>query len=205
MDTATLAAREGLAAESRSTTDPDDLLVQEARAGSSAAMECLAARYRMRLYGFSLMMLRSAEDAEDVAQEALVRAFGGLSGYRGGSFRAWLFRIAGNLCRDRHRRDYARSRPAPPEELEASGGAADPTEQTLLRTALTAALDRLPPHYRAVVVLHYMEELTVPEVGAALGRSAPTVRMQLWRARNLLARDAALVEWRTGRHEETQR
>ena len=202
MDTATLLACEGPAVESRPTLPEDDLLVEAARAGSSAALENLAARYRTRLYGFSLMLLRRPDDAEDVAQEPLVRAFASLHTYRRrGSFRGWLFRIASNLCRDRQRREYVRTEHASTETLEALGRVPDPSDQVALRTALASAVDRLPLHYRAAVVLHYMEELSVPEVAEALGRSAATVRMQLWRARNLLARDAALTEWR----EESER
>src|SRR5687767_4481621 len=84
----------------------DDLLVTRALAGEPGALDALAARYRPRLFVFALAMLRRPDDAEDVAQETLIKAFGSLKGYRGrGQFRAWLFRIAGNLCRDHHRRN----------------------------------------------------------------------------------------------------
>jgi RNA polymerase sigma-70 factor (ECF subfamily) len=179
----------------------DAELVRQALDGTNAAAALLAARYRGRLYAFALALLRHADDAEDVAQEALVRAFGALASYRGdGTFRAWLFRIAANLCRDRQRRS-----PGRPVELEAverdppASGAADLCEQVALRTAVFAAVRRLPITYRAPVVLHYMEGLSVAETAAALGRSRTAVRVQLWRARNRLADELAGWQAEEGR------
>jgi RNA polymerase sigma-70 factor (ECF subfamily) len=167
----------------------DDELVAQALAGSVRCQELLAARYRGRLYAFALAMLRHPEDAEDVAQETLVRAFGTMATYRGGDrFRAWLFRIAGNLCRDRTRRPMSRdvALDAAHQELPAPSRE-DPGRQVVLRTTVFAAVARLPELYRGPVVLHYMEGLSVPETAGALGRATATVRVQLWRARTLLA------------------
>src|SRR5262245_15611497 len=84
----------------RAPETADDLLVTRALAGEPDALDALASRYRGRIFAFALAMLRHPDNAEDVAQETLIRAFASLRSYRGrGRFRAWLFRIAGNLCR----------------------------------------------------------------------------------------------------------
>src|SRR5579872_2780365 len=96
----------------------DDELVQAARTGAPWASELLTYRYRERIHAYARAMLRHAEDAEDVTQETFVRAFSGLASYRmANRFRAWLFRIATNLCQDRRRRGYARCVPLPSRDL----------------------------------------------------------------------------------------
>lgn len=172
---------------------PDDAVVAEALTGSGGALQLLADRYRSRIYGFALASLRNPDDAEDVAQETLVRAFHALSTYRGrGQFRSWLFRIAANLCRDRRRRGFCREVPLQSADGEVGGGASL-QEGVLVRTTIFAALAQLPPLYREPVALHYMEGLSIAETAAVLGRSGTAVRMQLWRARGMLA--TALEGW----------
>jgi RNA polymerase sigma-70 factor (ECF subfamily) len=166
----------------------DDALVARALAGAPEALDALAERYRPRVYAFALAMLRHPDNAEDVAQETLMRAFSALRAYRcRGQFRAWLFRIAGNLCRDRQRRGLRREIDL--ESLPAAAAAPDPGDAVTLRTVVFAAVRKLPETYRGPVMLHYMEGLSVAETAAALGRTQTAVRVQLWRARARLARE----------------
>jgi RNA polymerase sigma-70 factor (ECF subfamily) len=171
----------------------DDELVTAARAGAPGALELLASRYRGRLYAYALTLLRRQEEAEDVAQETLLRAFSQLDTYRGREqFRGWLFRIASNLCRDRRRRRSSRDVVLTPADLEqVAGSVADFGDQVALSAAVLAAVGRLALIYREPVVLHYMEGLSVAETATALGRSATAVRVQLWRARRLLEAELA--------------
>jgi RNA polymerase sigma-70 factor (ECF subfamily) len=171
---------------------PDDELVQAARSGASWALVLLTSRYRERIHAYARGMLRHAEDAEDVTQETFVRAYSELASYglRDG-FRAWLFRIATNLCRDLRRRRHARCVSVPGHQLEAVAGGDDPVEGITLRTVVQSAVGRLPEKYRAPVLLHYMEGLTVAETAAALGRTRTAVCVQLWRARHQLAVELA--------------
>ena len=201
------AAGQALACRAWSPANPPEVdtvdadLVAQARNGAAGAVEALATRYRGRIYAFALAMLRHADDAEDVAQETLVRTFASLSSYRGeGAFRSWLFRIAANLCRDRLRNSRSRDLPLHAVELaDTPAVGADPCNQLALRTAVFAAVRRLPLTYRAPVVLHYMEGLSVAETAAALGRTRTAVRVQLWRARNLLAEELAGWQKEEGR------
>lgn len=170
-------------------------LAHQARAGAPGAVEALALRYRSRIYAFALTMLRDPDEAEDVAQETLVRTFASLRSYRAeGAFRSWVFRIAANLCRDRLRKNRHRDLMLDAADLPHVGeSAAELCEQLALRTAVFTAVQRLPLTYRAPVVLHYMEGLSIAETAAALRRSKTAVRVQLWRARNMLAQE--LAEW----------
>jgi RNA polymerase sigma factor (sigma-70 family) len=183
-------------AASREPERSDDALVREAQAGDPAARDALARRYRGRIYVFALALLQRPEDAEDAAQETFVRAFGSLGGYEPrGHFRAWLLAIAANVCRAYYRSERRRaSRAAGDEEPEEAAPAAGALfAQTALREAVRAAIARLPAVYRGPVVLYYLEDLSVAEVASVLGRSRAAVKVQLWRARSLLARE--LADW----------
>ena len=185
-----LATPETLAAE-----PADDALALRAGTGDAAAMEALTLRYRDRVYAFVLGLLLRPEDAEDVTQETFVRVWRTLESYQPrGQFRAWLYRIAANLCRDHHRTARRRPQTVAPDGIEdvpASGGPSQTQEG--LRTAVTEAIARLPSGYREVVALHYLEDLAPVEIAAILGRPRPAVRVQLWRARALLAHE--LADW----------
>jgi RNA polymerase sigma factor (sigma-70 family) len=133
-------------------------------------------------------------DAEDAAQEALMRAWQGWPGLRdAAAFRPWLLRITVNVCRDWQRGRFGASRRLlePFDVSEAAGltaaigsdpGASDHTAALDLR----AAIARLEPEYRVIVALRYYVGLDATEVGTALGLPSATVRTRLRRALTLL-------------------
>src|SRR5262249_31290662 len=146
---------------------------------------------------FALALLQRPEDAEDAAQETLLRAFRGLPAYEPrGQFRAWLLAIAANVCRAHYRHERQRAaRIAAEEGAEEQAPATGALyAQAALREAVREAIGRLPTAYRGPIVLYYLEELPVAEVASILGRSRAAVKVQLWRARSLLARE--LADWR---------
>src|SRR5712691_2211303 len=150
-----------------------------ARRGEPWALEQLYQSHQPQIYALCYRLLERAEDAEDAVQATFVRAFRALPRFRGDSTaRTWLYRIATNeaLGLLRRRRDAT-----PVEESAASSP--DGTAQVVERLAVRAALARLTPDHRAILVLRLWEELSYSEIAAALGISLPAVKMRLSRAR----------------------
>jgi RNA polymerase sigma-70 factor (ECF subfamily) len=154
-----------------------------------------------RLYTIALRMLGDPRDAEEAAQDALVRAYRALAGYdaariRDLRLRPWLATIVLNLCRSRGAR-RARHGPAPAsvDALTAAGvefaaadsaGPAALAERRAARERWAGWLAELPPAYRAAVVLRHVDGLSYPEVAEALGRPEGTVKAQVHRGIRLL-------------------
>ncbi len=165
-------------------------------AAAGAPLERLGALFdahQARLYRLARRMVSDGEEARDLVQETFVRA-----ARRPGSIpaeerdaAAWLTRVQVNLCRDRRRRLSVRRREAPrlEQHLGAPTAAREPTVERHLaaRSAVQAALARLSPRRRAVVVLHELEERSVAEIAELLGLARVTVRWHLAMARKDLA------------------
>jgi RNA polymerase sigma-70 factor (ECF subfamily) len=169
----------------------DEVLAERVRAtGDTAAFAILVARYRGRIVALARRMLGSAtvEDAEDVAQDAFVAAYDKRATFRKGeAFRPWLYRIAVNRCLDRLR---SRSRKPPPVSIDSGPEAADTSHDPLGNvlaierdTRLQAAVDALPPKYRAVFLLRHVDDLSYEEIAVAADLPVGTVKTHLFRAR----------------------
>jgi len=172
-------------------------LVSRAQGGDLAAFNSLVLRFQDATYGLTLRMLGDPASAEDVTQDAFVRAWQRLDTFRGGSFRSWLFTIAANRARDELRRrgrrptsslDEARDDPdrADIDPADSGPSAHDLVEQAELRRALEAALRTLPDDWREVVVLADVQGLDYVEVAAVTGVPVGTVKSRLSRARGRL-------------------
>ncbi|MDT3378794.1 sigma-70 family RNA polymerase sigma factor [Labrys neptuniae] len=142
-------------------------------------------------------LCRDADTAEDIVQEAFLRAFRGFADYRGGSARAWLLTIVRNCHRSWWQ---ARQRSVRTEPLDAGEGEEERTdlpheeaspETALLQQAeaseIRAVLDRLPEAFREVLVLREMEELSYREIAETIAAPMGTVMSRLARARTLFA------------------
>ncbi len=139
--------------------------------------------YHTRLYRLARRLSRDPEEARDLVQDCflrLARRAGSIPESESGA-EAWLVRTLVNLCRDRQRR--LRVRRAHYEQPEVSHGPATPESNVVARLSVEAALARLTPRRRAVVVLHELEELETHEVAGLLGLSRATVRWHLHAAR----------------------
>jgi RNA polymerase sigma-70 factor (ECF subfamily) len=175
--------------------DADAVLVRRVQDGDVEAFGRLVARHQDRVYRVALRLLGNPADAQDAAQEALVRAWQGLSRFRGQSaFSTWLYRIVTNTALN-----HVRGRPADlplPEGMPA--GAVHLPEQVVerkgRRSALTRAIASLPVEQRAPLVLHELEGFSYEEVGRILGTSVPSVKGRIFRARRTL--QVTLVEWK---------
>jgi RNA polymerase sigma-70 factor (ECF subfamily) len=167
--------------------DADDAIVAEVAAGDRARFEVLVRRYNRRLFRAARALLGDDSEAEDVVQQAYLKAYEALPAFRGDAqVSTWLARIVVHEAIDRLRRrrrhaDLA----AEVETLEPRTPEADAADHEL-GAALARAIDALPDGLRAVLVLRAIEELDTTATAAVLGLSDEAVRVRLHRARAAL-------------------
>jgi RNA polymerase sigma-70 factor (ECF subfamily) len=153
--------------------------------------------HHRRIYNYVFRLVGDSRTAEDVTQEAFLRAYRGLPKLPAGAhYRAWLYRIATNAARDELRR--RRRRPQAP--LESAGALVAPTtpeDRRLDRICLDEALMAIDPNHRTILMLFEFSEMTAPEVGEVLGISPEAARKRRQRAREALARVLDAREERT--------
>ena len=190
----TLAARGGSVAKSMDR-DSDEALVRRARDGDYSAFERLYERHRTLVYRFAYQMAPRRDDAEDIVQEAFVRAYQNLERYRDeAKFTTWLLRIVTNLCTDQAR---MANRRGALEQQEATGSLTwmttvaneDPIhnlELEGLRDSIRRALTALPAHHRTVIILRDIEEREYPDIAAILGCTIGGAKLRVLRARRAL-------------------
>ncbi|WP_346533892.1 RNA polymerase sigma factor [Micromonospora sp. DPT] len=181
----------------------DDELVTGARAGDLGAYDLLVARHTASAYR-TAVLLGAGPDAEDVIQEAFVKAYRKLSRYRGeSSFRAWLLAIVANetrnLHRSRSRREglVLRAAAANPESQIAEDGAVGGVLAAERRATLVRALRLLPEKDREVIVCRFLLDLSEEETVTMLGWPRGTVKSRTSRA---LTKLRALLDREEVRH-----
>jgi RNA polymerase sigma-70 factor (ECF subfamily) len=170
--------------------ESDAELVVRARQGDEAAFEQLVLRHQRYVFNLAYRVLGDYTEAEDMAQEAFVRVWRGLSGFRGQArFTTWLYRIVYNLCLNRLpglQRERLQTEPL--EEVLADPGPS-PADLFAVREKMAflhAQLDRLPEKYRLVLTLRYLQHLSYDEIAAALEMPMGTVKTHIHRAHRLL-------------------
>jgi len=172
--------------------DEDILLVRRCTHGDTAAFEKLHQKYVRLVYSVAYRMV-PGEEAHDLTQEVFIRAFKNIRSFRGdSSFRAWLLRIAHNLCCNRLR-DMKRERTDSLDEMrEREEGGYEPmadvdlqahVEREELQRKVREVLARLPQDYRAILVLRDFEQLTYEEISHVTGLTIANVKSRLHRAR----------------------
>ena len=155
----------------------------------------LVAPLEKKVYFTCLRMMGNREDAEDCAQEALLKAYGAFSTFRGEArFSTWLYTLVMRICLDalRRRKDDVSLDALREEGYEPAGEAAEAylkLEQEERRAALIAALNTLPADFRAVMVLLDLQGLTCREVARVLDVPEGTVKSRASRARRALYRE----------------
>jgi len=192
------------------TPDFDDAeLVRRASERDETAFRAIMQRYNTRLYRIARSILRSDNEAEDVVQEAYVRAFTRLETYRGESgLGTWLARIAMNEALGRRRRErptmdwastlesgLAKGDIVPFPQMATEGNPERTMAQQEIKRLVEVAIDHLPEDYRIVLVTRLIEEMSVEETANLLELSIETVKTRLHRARGLLR---AQLEMRIG-------
>ena len=173
-------------------------------AGDSQLFHQLIRPYERRLYVMALSMLRNEADAEDVAQEACLKAYRSLDSFRADSkFGTWLVSITLNVARNRLRRirsTHMESLDVPPDEQGHVSPAllrdwrevpSEVLERAEVRLTLQKAIVALPEIYREVFLLRDVEELSIKETAETLGVSESSVKVRLHRARTMLQKTLA--------------
>jgi len=175
-----------------------EALVERSRRGDTQAFDQLVGFYKDRVCNYVARMVHDPVEAEDIAQEAFVKAYRNLPSFRGASsFQTWLYRIASNLTIDavrrRRRRDNTFSLDAPVDseegqmarELEDTSlpGPVGDLETAELQGQVHEAIQQLSPKLRSVVVLYELQGLSYEEIAEILGCPLGTVKSRLFNAR----------------------
>jgi RNA polymerase sigma-70 factor (ECF subfamily) len=164
-------------------------LIEACRRGDSGAFEELVERTRRRVYSLAYRLVRDPQEAEDVAQEAYLRVYRGLRGFRGdASFETWLHRVVTNTAFT-HLKRRGRFGELLAEGQEDAGEAAEErpaVDQALDRDELKRALEGLTEGLRVVTVLKTVYGLSVREIARELEISESAVKVRLHRARKKL-------------------
>lgn len=181
-------------------TTPDQALIELVLQRDEAAARILLQRYNQRLYRVARGIVRDDSEAEDIVQEAYLKAFASLSSFRGdSSLSTWLIRIVLNEALQRTRRHTDTPSADVDMKVERGGaevipfpaaqGAIDPERamaQRQLCQLVERAIDGLPADFRTVLIARVVEGLSVEETAAALELQPETVKTRLHRARRLL-------------------
>ncbi len=163
-------------------------LIARAQAGDTVAFRDLVERHQSRAYTLALRILRSAADAEEVAQDAFVRVWTALPSFRGeSSFATWLYRIVARRAFDRAEvLKNRRAREQPEARLPEREAPAAADEDALQAALLQRLVGGLTLAQRSAVTLFYYEGRSVEQVAAVLGMPENTVKTHLLRARAAL-------------------
>jgi len=199
------------------SADVSDLsLVRRVQRGDKGAFYALVLKYQHKLVKLVMRYVRNPAEAEDIAQEAFIKAYRALPQFRGDSaFYTWLYRIAINtaknavVSRDRSPIEYDLDRHNTDESYDMQGRMKDSeTPEGLvltdeIRTTVNAAIDCLPEDLRTAIVLRELEGLSYEEIAAAMDCPVGTVRSRIFRAREAIDRRLREVfEGGLGRAEE---
>ena len=180
------------------TREEELAAVRKVQRGDASAFEELVAAYEKNVYNLALRMTGSPEDAEDMAQEAFLKAFNSIQSFRGDSkFSVWLYRIVSNVCLDFLRKRSKRQTVSLSVEdedgeevqIDLADTAQSPEallEKKLTRESVQRGLRQLPPDARQILLLREIQGLSYEEIGETLGLEPGTVKSRIFRARKRL-------------------
>jgi RNA polymerase sigma-70 factor (ECF subfamily) len=165
--------------EGRAESADDDTIVARVQQGDREAFAVLVTRYQRMVFALALRMTGSRDEAQDVTQTSFLNAFRRLADFRGeASFKTWIYGIALNECRMLHRRakgDFSLDEVAEPV-AHATGG------HPLDRVVLGKLVARLPDKQRAALTLRVCEDLSFREIGALIGASEASAKVNYFHA-----------------------
>lgn len=163
----------------------DDELVEGVRRGDEDALEALYRRHVHAIYRFVLAQVRVVPDAEDITADTFARMIEGLDGFRGeASFKNWLYQIARNAVRN-HRRSAGYRLNVPLGPVLEAGEPAEPAEDPAASSKAVAVMDLLeplPPRYRRILELRFLEGLSIRETARRMGVTEANAKVLQYRA-----------------------
>ena len=189
-----------MATEETKNSGIDSAVINAALTGDEAAYKKITDRYRGPLFHLMYKMVHNREEAEDLVQEAFIKAFRALDTFNEEfAFSTWLYKIAVNNCidflRKKRLQTYSYDKPISAKDGELHREYADKdvsTDKEILSTEKTAiintAIDELPEKYRTAIVLRHQEELAYEEIAEMLDIPLGTVKARIFRAREMLKR-----------------
>lgn len=180
------------------TREEEALIVRRVLDGDIDEFEKLVNEYQRNVYNLALRMVGDPEDASDMSQEAFIKAYSSLAGFRGDSkFSVWLYRIVSNVCLDflrKRSKQQVVSLTVEDEddgdiELDIADEGSSPEvllERKLTREAVRRGLDSLPPDMREILLLREIQGMSYDEISETLGIESGTVKSRIFRARKKL-------------------
>ena len=163
--------------------DAERAAVAACRRGEREAFDVLVARYQRPIYRLCYRYVNNHEDANDLAQDAFLKAWRAISGFRGESaFSTWLYRIAVNACLNHRALKRPLTQELPEVLVDPRPGAEAEAERDDDARRVRAAVSRLPDRQRATLILKIYHDLTHEEVAEILGSSVGTVKANLFHA-----------------------
>jgi RNA polymerase sigma-70 factor (ECF subfamily) len=176
----------------------DEELVERVKRGDRRAFQMLVDRHKGMVFNIAWRMLRNREDAEDASQEAFLRAFRSIRTFRGqAKFSSWLYQITVNVCLSSVERAHARQTfvelqdevdGMDPHAMDGIPSPEDIVAREDFGDRVRELVEALPPMYRAVVTLYYLQERSYREVAEILKIPLGTVKTHLHRAKAALQR-----------------
>lgn len=181
------------------TREEEYELVLRVQSGDGDSFEKLVLDNQTRVYNLALRMVGNEDDAFDMSQEAFIKAFNSIDSFRGDSrFSVWMYRLTTNVCLDflRSRNRKSHSSLTCFDDGEEDGRELDipderfspetVSEKKELRQAVIRGLKKLPPDYRAILLLREIDGLSYEEIAGVLSLEAGTVKSRIFRARKKL-------------------
>jgi len=185
MVAATLGARP-LVNRSAPVDDTDETLVRRAKRGDTRAFAELVHRHQSSVYGLAYRFMGEAASAEDMAQEAFLKGFRLLKGFRGDCrFSTWMYRVTSSVCLTELARRRKRGEVALDGHVD-RGYNDDSAEIADRRAIVRRCVEELPERYATIVTMYYLQQLPYDESAAAMQIPTGTLKTWMFRARNQL-------------------
>ena len=183
----------------------DDALLAQYSQGDAAAARALTARLTPRVFGHAVRVLGDRAEAEDVAQDAMMRLWKVAPDWRMGEAKVstWLYRVTANLCTDRLRRKRGVGLDEVDEPLDPSPSVSDKLQTRERMNALQAGLQTLPERQRQAVILRHIEGLANPEIAEILEISTEAVESLTARGKRALAQALAPAREKLGYEDDS--